>query len=147
MAHAGDIWGVFRVFKMWSVLCRCNSYTGPLFTKRVARCREVSKPPYLGVDFFNRSAIWQAHWQQHCRDALLILERCDHYNIKFRGFESCGKTWIPSQRPVMRNFDVFLDLCLNKRLSKQSWGWWFETPLCLSWRHCNACCNEIRLYI
>ena len=20
------------------------------------------------------------------------------------------------------------DLCLNKRLSKQSWGWWFETP-------------------
>ena len=26
----------------------------------------------------------------------------------------------PSQRPVTRNFDVFFDLCLNKRLSKQS---------------------------
>ena len=26
---------------------------------------------------------------------------------------------------------------LNKRLSKQSWGWWFETPLCPLWRHCN----------
>ena len=25
-----------------------------------------------------------------------------------------------SQRPVMRNFDVFFDLRLNKRLSKQS---------------------------
>ena len=24
--------------------------------------------------------------------------------------------------------DVFFDLCLNKRLSKQSWVWWFETP-------------------
>ena len=33
----------------------------------------------------------------------------------------------PAQRPVTRNFDVFFDLRLNKRLSKQSWGWWFET--------------------
>ena len=32
-----------------------------------------------------------------------------------------------TQRPVTRSFDVFFDLCLNKRLSKQSWGWWFET--------------------
>ena len=33
----------------------------------------------------------------------------------------------PSQRPVARSFDVFFDLRLNKRLSKQSWAWWFET--------------------
>ena len=33
----------------------------------------------------------------------------------------------PAQRPVMRSFDVFFDLRLNKRLRKQSWGWWFET--------------------
>ena len=26
---------------------------------------------------------------------------------------------------------------LNKRLSKQSWGWWFETLSCSLWRHCN----------
>ena len=32
----------------------------------------------------------------------------------------------PSQRPLTRNCDIFCDLCLNKRLSKQSWGWWFE---------------------
>ena len=42
-----------------------------------------------------------------------------------------------SQRPVTRSFDVFFDLCLNKRLSKQSWGWWFETPSRSLWRHCN----------
>ena len=42
------------------------------------------------------------------------------------------------QRPVTRSFDVFFDLCLNKRLSKQSWGWWFETPSCSWWRHCNG---------
>ena len=34
----------------------------------------------------------------------------------------------PSQGPVTRSFDVFFDLCLNKRLSKQSWGWWVGTP-------------------
>ena len=44
----------------------------------------------------------------------------------------------PAQRPVTRSFDVFFDLRLNKRLSKQTWGWWFETPSCLSWLHCNA---------
>ena len=33
----------------------------------------------------------------------------------------------PTKRPVMRSFDVFLDLHLIKRLNKQSWGWWFET--------------------
>ena len=44
----------------------------------------------------------------------------------------------PAQRPVTRSFDVFFDLCLNKWLSKQSWGWWFETLSCPLWRHCNA---------
>ena len=44
----------------------------------------------------------------------------------------------PAQRPVTRNFDVFFDLCLNKRLSKQSWGWWFETPSWSLWRHSNV---------
>ena len=42
--------------------------------------------------------------------------------------------WIPSQRSVTRKFG----LPLNKRLSKQSWGWWFETPSRSLWRHCNV---------
>ena len=44
----------------------------------------------------------------------------------------------PSPRPMTRGFDVFFDLHLNKRLGKQSWGWWFETPPCTLWRHCNV---------
>ena len=43
----------------------------------------------------------------------------------------------PAQRPVTRSFDVFFDLRLNKRLSKQSWGWWFETLSRSLWRHRN----------
>ena len=50
----------------------------------------------------------------------------------------------PAQRPVTRSFDVFYDLRLNKRLSKQSWGWWYETPSRSFWRHCNALCLRKR---
>ena len=44
----------------------------------------------------------------------------------------------PVQRPVTRSFDVFVDLRLNKRLSKQSWDWWFETLSRPLWRHSNV---------
>ena len=44
----------------------------------------------------------------------------------------------PTQRPVTRSFGVFFDLRLNKRLSKQSWGWWLETPSRSLWRQCNG---------
>ena len=44
----------------------------------------------------------------------------------------------PAQRPVTRSFDVFFDLRLNKRLSKQWWGWWFETLSRPLWRQRNV---------
>ena len=49
----------------------------------------------------------------------------------------------PAQRPVTRSFDVFFDLRLNKRLSKQSWGRWFETPSRSLWRHRNECIRNV----
>ena len=44
----------------------------------------------------------------------------------------------PSQRPVMQSFDFFFYLRLNKRLSKQSRGWWFDTLSRPLWCHCNV---------
>ena len=44
----------------------------------------------------------------------------------------------PSQRPVTRSFHISFDLRMNKRLGKQSWGWWFETPSRPLWRQCNV---------
>ena len=40
--------------------------------------------------------------------------------------------------PRTSNFDVFFDVRLNKRLSKQWWGWWFESPSRPLRRHCNT---------
>ena len=53
----------------------------------------------------------------------------------------------PEERSVMRSFDVFFDLRLNKRLSKQWWGWWFETPSCHLWRHYNERCAELEMRV
>ena len=47
-----------------------------------------------------------------------------------------------AQRPVTRSFDVFFDLRVNKRFSKQSWGWWFETLSRSLWRHRNEILKE-----
>ena len=44
----------------------------------------------------------------------------------------------PLQMPVTRSFDVFFDLHPTKWLSKQSWGWWFETSSRSLWRHRNV---------
>ena len=52
--------------------------------------------------------------------------------------EFTGPGEFSTQRPVTRSFDVFFDLRLNKRLSKQPWGWWVDTLSRSLWRHCNV---------
>ena len=71
---------------------------------------------------------WWCH-QMETFSALLAIRAGIHWSPVTREF--------PAQRPVTRSFDVFFDLRLNKRLSKQSWGWWFETQSCPLWHHCN----------
>ena len=52
----------------------------------------------------------------------------------------------PAHRPVTRSFDVFFDLRLNKRLNKQSWGWWFETSSHPLWRNYNGRFDTIMIH-
>ena len=58
--------------------------------------------------------------------------------------EFTGYWWIPRTKASDAEFDVFFDICLNKRMNKQWWGWWFETPSCPLWRHCNVEINSVR---
>ena len=44
----------------------------------------------------------------------------------------------PHKRPVTQSFDIFFHVRLNKRFSKQSKCWWFETQWRSLWRHCNG---------
>ena len=95
---------------------------------------------------------WLAIWDyvmvmwHHCYDWPVLehhdtrqnVNACHDDVIKWNHFPRYFR-WIPrTQRPVTRSFDVFFDLRLNKRLSKQPWGWWFETPPWSLWRQCNV---------
>ena len=57
------------------------------------------------------------------------------------------KIFLHAQRPVTQSFDVFFDMCPNKRLSKQSWSWWFQTPSRPLLRHCNVFAEVWNKYI
>ena len=70
-----------------------------------------------------------AWWRHHMETFSALLAICAGNSAVPGDF--------PAQRPVTRSFDVFFDLHLNKWLSKQSWGWWFETLTRPLWRHCN----------
>ena len=82
-----------------------------------------------------RDSVWLG-WSQHYHDDVIIMETFSSLLAICAG-NSPAFGEFPAQRPVTRSFNVFFDLCLNKRLSKQSWSWWFETPSGSLWR-CNA---------
>ena len=71
-------------------------------------------------------------------------------NLRFKLAFCAGNSPVtgefPSQRPVTRIFFFMFSLicALNKWLSKQSRGWWFETPLRSLWRHCYNMGEEVR---
>ena len=71
-------------------------------------------------------------WWRHQMETFSVLLEVCAGNLPVTGE-------FPPQRPVTRSFDVFYDLRLkNNRLSKQSWGWWFETLSHPLWRHCDV---------
>ena len=49
--------------------------------------------------------------------------------------EFIGPRWIPHKKASDAELWCFLWSAPNKRLSKQWWGWWFETPSYPLWRH------------
>ena len=51
--------------------------------------------------------------------------------------EFIGQRWIPRTKASDAELWCFFYLRLNKWFSKQSRGWWFETPPRPLWRHCN----------
>ena len=87
------------------------------------------------------------HWSLFPRFQLTIFQHCPWWRHQMETFSAllaicAGNSLVPgefpTQRPVTRSFEVYFDLRPNKRLSKQSWGWWFETQSRPLWRHRNV---------
>ena len=92
-------------------------------------------------DFFCEINVWSIFLSIHY-NVVCNIASC-HYNVI--------KSYWPFQRGIhwstvnfphkgqWRKVLMFSLICaLNKGLSKQSWGWWFEMPSCSLWRHCNV---------
>ena len=82
------------------------------------------------LTLFPQKVLRNAWWRHQMEKFCALLAICA------RNAPVTGE--FPAQRPVTRRFDVFFAQHLNKRLDKQSWGWWFETPSRPLWRHNNG---------
>ena len=103
------------------------------FIPKLCCCVEIyifeitsTSPAEQWVRACQNSHIWWLHQRETFSALLAICTGNSPVNGEF-----------PAQMPVTRSYDVFFDLRLNKRLSKQSWGWWFDTLKRPLWRHCN----------
>ena len=90
-------------------------------------------------------------WQDvMCNDAIIVKKLSEIQTLQWRHQMEAFSVLLvfcagnspvtgefPSQRPETRSFDVFLDLRLDKLLSKQSRRRWFVTPSHSLWRHFN----------
>ena len=82
--------------------------------------------------------IWYTWWRHQMETFSALLALC--------AGDSPVTGEFPAQRLVTWSFDVFSDIRLNKRLSKQSWGWWLEMPSSSLWHHCNDIFISLTLF-
>ena len=118
-----QLWGWWLETPSWSLWRQCNGDVGVLIWNMVTS--------WHGNAFHSI-----VHWWGK---SMMTSSNGDIFRVTgpLCG-EFTGPGEFPAQRPVTRSFDVFFDLCLNKRLSKQPRGWWFEALSWSLWRHRNA---------
>ena len=90
-----------------------------------------SADPSVNLEFWNAMIAWAKSWWRHQMESFSALLALCVRNSRVPGE-------FLSPRPVTMSSDVFFDLRLNKRFSKHSWGWWFETLSRPWWRHSNG---------
>ena len=99
--------------------------------RRIIRSHTDSKLQNLGFELSCRLKSTVNSCRRHQMETLSML-------LAICAGKSPATGKFPAQRPVTRSFDVFFDLRLNKGLSKQFCGWWFETLSSPLWRHSNV---------
>ena len=140
---------VFWHTEDWKMVAMLQTTSKMHFLETFLRCCDsnftISKDPIESKLRLARVTNWPTCHYRCPRDHQLI-DACNDDVIKWK---HVPRSWhfvreiqvtgeFPSQRPATRSFGVFLDLRLNKRLSKQSRRWWFETPSRSLWRQCNV---------
>ena len=109
-----------------------SDFIGKFHISRISHCNktEMTSERYVNVMACNSVDGFYAWWRPQMETFSALLAICAGNSPVSGEF--------PTQRSVTRSFDVSFDLRLNKRLSKQSWGWWLETLSRPLWRHRNV---------
>ena len=116
---------------------RCENKSPPI-TKKSVNCR----PPTS----FYIVCLMAVTWHIRCTARSTVttnpcsMMTSSNGNIFRIADHLCGEFTGPRWIPHTKASDVYFDLRPNKRLIKQSWGWWFETLSCPLWRHRNGYC-------
>ena len=105
---------------------------------------------YHMIFFIVRASIWSCLCSSCSTESLASVSMMSsNGNIFHLTGPLCGEftghQWIPHTKAVTQSFDVVFDLRLNKCLSKQSWGWWFEMPSRSLWCNCNVFGSFLKL--
>ena len=102
--------------------------------------RFASQPRQFGVLNWLSSCYHCSFMSNQSRTHYIIMTSSNGNIFRVTGHlcgEFTGHRWIPRTKASDAELWCFFDLRLNKRLSKQWCGWWFETSLCSLWRHGN----------
>ena len=114
-----------RTAKFFLHMRQCYPYLAHSKFRLLIACRRNG--PWYWPRYFGIFGSWWRHQMEIFSTLLVICMGNSPVPGEF-----------PAQRPVARSFNAFFDLRLNKRLSKQSRGWWFETLSCPLWRQRNV---------
>ena len=148
-----DTWQHWYHFQISDI--KINKYTQDITKVNATRMDifiDLPQSQHIGSKYIRWSTFHRQHFQMHLlgykftkaplqpHDDFIKWKHFPRYWPFVRGIHrSPGTGEFPAQKPVTRSFDVFFNLRLNKWLSKQWWGWWFETLSCPLWRHCSEC--------
>ena len=125
-----------------------NSYRDPalaLYTIHAANLFQIIErhppppPPPESVRFMPITNKCMCHPDQFLPQSMMTSSNRNFFRVTGH---LCGE-FTGLRGPVTRSFDAFFDLRLNKRLSKQWWGWWFETLSHPFLRHCNGILTQL----
>ena len=101
---------------------RLQVAASPILGKRCKACTFSVGPLWWSLQNKFLSQYFCTWWRNQIEKFSALLAICEGNSLVTGEF--------PSQRPVTRSFDVFFDLRLNQRLSKQ---WRFDTTSCSLW--------------
>ena len=135
-----NIWLLYPVLSrkicfFWKLFIHVKVYLNPLYQYVRAWMRNItpstgtSENYYLTMLPLRAWSRWHvlSWWRHQMKTFSALLDLC--------AGNSPVPGEFPAQRPLRRSFDVFFEMRLDKRLCKQSRGWWFDTLSRRLWRH------------